>query len=143
MAYRKDLERNAAAMMKVKNPLQSSFENGEGGDPPKMKNYVLTGVTVDAPVNVPISKSTKQKSNFGPTTVTPASPNPGIIKEQSPESVVLNWEKGPAGSSITKAGEEKIDYDRNLDGGPTTIQSVANRSFRNKLKQKAKKMLNK
>jgi hypothetical protein len=29
MAYRKDLERNAAAMMKVKNPLQSSFENGD------------------------------------------------------------------------------------------------------------------
>ena len=29
MAYRKDLERNAAAMMKVKNPLQSPLENGD------------------------------------------------------------------------------------------------------------------
>ncbi len=35
MAYRKDLERNAAAMMKVKNPLQSPINNNKDGDPPQ------------------------------------------------------------------------------------------------------------
>jgi len=35
MAYRKDLERNASALKKVRNPLQSPLENGEGGDPPE------------------------------------------------------------------------------------------------------------
>ena len=142
MAYRKDLERSALMMGKIKNPLKPHNKNGKSKDSSKMKDYVLTGITVDAPVNVP-SRSTKRKSNFGPTTVTPDSKNPGIIREQSPKSVVLQWEKGPAGNPTTKAGEEKIDYDRNLDGGPTTIQSVANRNFRNKLKQKAKKILNK
>tara|TARA_R110000787_G_scaffold211081_1_gene320812 strand:+ start:2099 stop:3295 length:1197 start_codon:yes stop_codon:yes gene_type:complete len=53
----------------------------------KMKDYRLTGITVDADVN------TKNSSNFNPTTVKPDKRNPGIVKEQSPENVVLNWDE--------------------------------------------------
>ncbi len=137
MAYRKDLERSALMMSKIKNPLQQPNKNGKSEDPPKMKDYVLTGITVDAPIDVTIGRSTKRKSNFGPTTVTPDSKNPGIIREQSPESVVINWEKGHQ-----RRHEEKRDRAREYDG-PATIQSTLNRNFRDKLKQKAKKILNK
>jgi len=91
MAYRKDLERNAAAMMKVRNPLQSPLENGDGGETqtpiiPKIKQEIVGGVKQLGGEIKGIAQEFKKdiitpvKSHFAPIKEIPSKLKTGVKK---------------------------------------------------------------
>tara|TARA_R110002095_G_scaffold215628_1_gene210324 strand:- start:353 stop:1291 length:939 start_codon:yes stop_codon:yes gene_type:complete len=98
----------------------------------KMKDYLLTGVTVDAEVNTKnpmnVIGPNKDLANFKPTTVKPDSQNPGIRGEQSPKSVVLNY---------NEVDDAKLDYRKRNSKVQHGAQANRDESFRKKLKKRS------
>ena len=100
--------------------------------PAKTKDYLLTGVTVDAEVNTKnpmnVIGPNKDLANFKPTTVKPDSQNPGIRGEQSPKSVVLNY---------NEVDDAKLDYRKRNSKVQHGAQANRDESFRKKLKKRS------
>ena len=100
--------------------------------PAKTKDYLLTGVTVDAEVNTKnpmnVIGPNKDLANFKPTTVKPDSENPGIEGEQSPKSVVLNY---------NEVNDAKLDERKRNSKPQYGAQANRDESFRNTLKKRS------
>ena len=98
----------------------------------KTKDYLLTGVTVDAEVNTKnpmnVIGPNKDLANFKPTTVKPDSENPGIEGEQSPKSVVLNY---------NEVNDAKLDERKRNSKPQYGAQANRDESFRNTLKKRS------
>jgi hypothetical protein len=98
----------------------------------KMKDYLLTGVTVDAEVSTKnpmnVIGPNKDLANFRPTEVKPDSENPGIEGEQSPKSVVLNY---------NEVNDAKLDERKRNSRVQHGAQANRDESFRNKLKKRS------
>jgi len=126
---RKDLERSALMMNKIKNPLK-------GGPPKKTnktKDYLLTGITVDAEVDV----QPGIKNNFKPTTVKPDSPNPGIESDNYPaKKAVSFYEYG--GKDREEKQQSIIDMQKAKQGG---LPNARNIKFKEELAKRAKKII--
>lgn len=95
----------------------------------KMKDYLLTGITVDAEVDV----QTRKKDKFKPTTVKPDSENPGIVREQSPKNAVLNYTKG---GGLER--DAKLDDRKRMSVFPNVGSKASlDQRFRNELKKRS------
>ena len=91
----------------------------------KMKDYLLTGITVDAEVDV----QTRKKDKFKPTTVKPDSENPGIVREQSPKNAVLNYDE---------FRDAKLDDRKRMSVFPNVGSKASlDQRFRNELKKRS------
>jgi len=103
----------------------------------KMKDYLLTGINVDAEVETKnpmnVIGPNKDLANFKPTTVTPDYEKPGIVREQSPESVVLNYTKGGGLERDAKRDERKRNS-RTIQHG---TQANNDQRFMNELKKRS------
>ncbi len=99
----------------------------------KTKDYLLTGITVDAEVNTKnpmnVIGPNKDLANFKPTTVKPDSENPGIEREQSPKNVVLNY---------NEVNDAKLDERIRNSKPQYGAQANRDESFRNELKKRSK-----
>ena len=98
----------------------------------KMKDYLLTGVTVDAEVSTKnpmnVIGPNKDLANFRPTKVKPDSENPGIEGEQSPKSVVLNH---------NEVNDAKLDERKRNSRVQHGAQANRDESFRRELKKRS------
>lgn len=105
----------------------------------KMKDYLLTGVTVDADVETKnpmnVVGPNKDLANFKPTKVKPDRLNPGIEGEQSPESVVLNYEMG--GPGVNAFNSAKLDERKRNSVIKSGMGANRDERFRDKLKKRS------